>query len=180
MRVFISIDVPVEVQQRLAAMQELLRPAAPSAKWVAADSIHITLKFIGEISEKRLEDIDGALGGLTWKPIPVAVRGLGFFPGIRSPRVLWAGVEAATLEALAKEVDSRLVRAGFDSEKRAFRGHLTLARTKESRLNSALVKEATPYGETEFGTFLADSIHLYQSTLKAGGSLYTKLKDYAL
>jgi 2'-5' RNA ligase len=77
-------------------------------------------------------------------------------------------------------VESRLVNAGFDSENRAFRAHLTLARTKESRLESTLVKTAQPFLETEFGAFHADRVHLYQSTLQPGGSVYTKLKEYPL
>ena len=182
MRVFIAIDVPEEIRQRLAAMQDQLRPATNAARWVAADSVHITLKFLGEINERRRNDIDDALTGLSWKPLSITVQGIGFFPGKRSPRILWAGVQCPTMEGLAKEVDSRLVSAGFDSENRAFRAHLTLARTrtKELRLESGLVKSAEPVAETEFGMFQADRINLYQSTLKPGGSLYTKLKEYPL
>jgi 2'-5' RNA ligase len=180
MRVFLAIDVPEAIREQLANIQDELRPSAPSARWVAPDAIHITLKFIGEISEKRRDDIDEALADLAWKSMPVTVRGIGFFPGMRSPRVLWAGVECTTMAGLAEEVDSRLVHAGFDSEKRAFRGHLTLARTKGSRLENTLVTAAAPHEQKEFGSFQADRINLYQSTLKAGGSVYTKLKEFPL
>jgi 2'-5' RNA ligase len=180
MRVFIAIEVPGEIRQRLASIQDQLRPSSSAARWVSTDSIHITLKFLGEISEDRRDDIDSALTGLTWLPMSIAVRGIGFFPGVRSPRILWAGVECPTMEGLASEVDTRLVEAGFDSEKRAFRAHLTLARTKETRLEGTLVKSAEPLRETEFGTFVANRFYLYQSTLKAGGSVYTKLKEYML
>jgi 2'-5' RNA ligase len=180
MRVFLAIDVPSEIRQRLAAIQDQLRPSSTAARWVATDSVHITLKFLGETPEERREDIDNALTGLTWLPMSIAVRGIGFFPGVRSPRILWAGVECPTMEGLASEVDTRLVQAGFDSENRAFRAHLTLARTKESRLENALVKAAEPHREMEFGTFVTNRFYLYQSTLKQGGSVYTKLKEYAL
>ena len=180
MRVFIAIDVPSEIRQRLAAIQDELRPASTAARWVSTDSIHITLKFLGEIAEERREDIDTALTGLTWLPMSIAVRGVGFFPGVRSPRILWAGVECPTMEGLANEVDTRLVQAGFDSENRAFRAHLTLARTKETRLENSLVKSAEPMKETDFGSFVADRFYLYQSTLRPGGSLYTRLKEYVL
>jgi len=180
MRVFIAIDVPAEIRQRLAAIQDQLRPASSAARWVSTDSIHITLRFMGEIPEERREDIDSALTGLSWLPMSIAVRGIGFFPGVRSPRILWAGVECPTMEGLASEVDTRLVQAGFDSEKRAFRAHLTLARTKERRLESALVKTAEPFEETEFGRFVADRCYLYQSTLRPAGSVYTRLKEYKL
>ena len=180
MRVFIAIEVPEEIQARLAGVQEQLRPVSASARWIAVESIHITLRFIGEISETRLEVIDNALGGLTWKPFPVVVRGVGFFPGARSPRVLWAGLEPSTMEGLTAEIDSRMERAGFDREKRKFRAHLTLARARNTRLDSAMVTAATELAEMEFGTFVVDRCFLYQSTLKPRGAVYTKLKEYLL
>jgi 2'-5' RNA ligase len=180
MRVFIALDVPEEIRRHLASVQDQLRAFAPSARWVPADSIHLTLKFIGEIAEKRRDDIDEALKGLTWKAFPITVRGLGFFPGTRSPRVFWAGLQASTMEGLAQEIDARMEQVGFDREKRAFRAHVTLARSKNTRLESALVKEAEPFFETDFGTFIADRCFLYQSTLKAGGAVYTKLQEYPL
>ena len=155
MRVFIAIDVPGEIRQRLAAMQDELRQASSSARWVygGVDSHHAEIHR-RDFRERRCQDIDTALAGLTWKPLSVSVRGVGFFPGTRSPRVFWAGLECSTMEGLAEEIDSRLERAGFDSEERAFRAHLTLARTKETRLESALVKAAAQFEETEFGTFM--------------------------
>jgi 2'-5' RNA ligase len=180
MRVFIAIDVPTEIRNRLAALQEKIRTSTTAARWVAPESIHVTLKFIGEMPEKRREDIDQALRGLTWKHIRVSVRGIGFFPGARSPRVFWAGLEATSMEGLAKEIDLRLERAGFDRERRAFRAHLTLARAKNSHLDRAMITAAAPYTDTDFGTFSADRIYLFESTLKAGGSVYTKLKEYKL
>jgi 2'-5' RNA ligase len=180
MRVFVAIDIPGEIRQRLSAMQDQLRQVSTSAKWVDPESIHLTLRFIGEISDKRVEDIHTALLGLTWKPCSVTVRGVGFFPGTRSPRVFWAGLECSTLEGLAREIDSRLDRAGFDSEERAFRPHLTLARTKDRPLESALVQAAGPFEKMEVGKFVADRFFLYQSTLKPRGAVHTKLKEYTL
>jgi 2'-5' RNA ligase len=161
-------------------MQNELRPTAGSARWVNADTIHLTLTFVGEISEQRRDDIDAALAGLTWKPFPVIVKGVGFFPGTRSPRVFWAGLHASTMEGLTQEIDTRLERAGFDREKRAFRPHITIARSKSTRIDSSLVTAAEKFTEAEFGSFTADRYFLYQSTLKATGSVYTKLKEYLL
>ena len=87
MRLFIAIDVPGEIRERLGAMQDELRHASSSARWTTAESLHVTLKFIGEISETRCQDVDTALVGLSWKPLSVSVRGVGFFPGTGSPRV---------------------------------------------------------------------------------------------
>jgi 2'-5' RNA ligase len=180
MRVFIAIDIPEEIRSRLAAMQTELRSTAASARWVAAESAHLTLKFIGEISEQRRDDVDAALGGLTWIPFSISVQGVGFFPGPKSPRVFWAGLHAPTMEDLAQEIDSRLERAGFDREQRAFRPHITLARAKTTRLDKGLVKASEKFAETNFGSFTVDRIYLYESTLKPTGSVYTLLKEYPL
>ena len=180
MRIFIAIDIPEEIRNRLAAVQREMRAATNSARWVAAESVHLTLRFIGEVSEARMEEADQALGGLTWKAFPVNVRGLGFFPGTRSPRVLWAGLTASTMEGLTEEIDARMERAGFEKEKRAFRAHITLARAKTSRLDAALVKAAEKYEDEDFGSFTVDRCYLYQSALKPSGPIYTRLKEYVL
>src|SRR5262245_10230478 len=180
MRVFIAIDLPEDIRSQLAALQRELPTVTNSARWVPAESIHLTLKFIGEVNEKRREAIDEAMAGLTWKPFRVTVKGVGFFPGTRSPRVFWAGLQAPTMEALAEKIDSRMERLGFEREKRAFRAHVTLARAKHTRLDSSLVTAAAKFEEQNFGMFTVDRCFLYQSTLKSPAPVYTKLKEYLL
>lgn len=180
MRVFIAIDLPNEIRKALSDVQRDLRLLTNSVRWVAPESIHITLRFLGEVPEKRMDDIDAALTGLTWKPFTISVRGLGFFPGTRSPRVLWAGMEAPTMQGLAERLDARMEGLGFEKEKRAFRAHITLARAKDSRIDSSLVSAATPYEEHDFGSFVVDRMFLFKSTLKPSGAVYEKLKEYFL
>jgi RNA 2',3'-cyclic 3'-phosphodiesterase len=179
-RIFIAIDLPDAIRIRLGEVQKELGAEVDSARWVSAESLHLTLKFIGEIPEKRTEDIDQSLTALTWKAFPVAVRGLGFFPGARSPKVLWAGLEVTAMAGLAEEIDARLERVGFERENRAFRAHVTLARAKGSRLGSGLVSAASQFEDRDFGSFTVEQYFLYQSTLKPSGPVYTKLKGYAL
>jgi 2'-5' RNA ligase len=180
MRVFIAVELPGEIQQALGDVQRKLRALTDTARWVAPESIHVTLKFIGEIHEKRLEDIDAAFAGLTWKPFTVTVRGVGFFPGTRSPRVFWAGLEAPTMQGLAEQMDARMERLGFEKEKRAFRPHITLARARESRIDAELITAAAPYQDQDFGSFSVNSVFLFKSTLKPSGAGYEKLKEYPL
>src|SRR5215468_7238987 len=180
MRLFLAVDLPDQVRHELAVVQNALKPLTDSARWVSTDSIHITLKFLGEVPEKVLDDIDTALAGLSWKPFTVTVHGVGFFPGNRSPRVFWAGMEAPTMQDLAEELDSRMERLGFDKEKRAFRPHITLARARDTRIDSALVTGASQYEEHAFGSFTADRVFLFKSNLKPSGSVYEKLKVYLL
>src|SRR5215467_4464421 len=180
MRLFIAVDLPDNVRQQLGHIQQALRPLTDSARWVAPESIHITLKFLGEVPEKQIENVDSALAGLSWKPFTVTVRGVGFFPGNRSPRVFWAGLEAPTMKDMAEEVDARMERLGFDKEKRAFRPHITLARARDNRIDSSLVTASEAYQEYDFGSFVADRVFLFQSTLKSSGAVYEKLKEYLL
>lgn len=178
MRVFIAIEVPAAIQHQLAAIQEDLKPVTNSARWVAPESIHLTLKFIGETPEHQIPEIDSTLIGLTWKPFTVSVHGVGFFPGNRSPRVFWAGLEAPSMEGLAQEIDTRIERLGFEREKRAFRPHITLARARDMRIHGALVAAAEKYEQHVFGSFTADRFYLIQSTLKPTGPVYNRLKEY--
>jgi RNA 2',3'-cyclic 3'-phosphodiesterase len=180
MRVFIAIELPDQIRSGLAELESDLKPVTNSARWVAPESIHVTLKFIGEIPEQRLPAIDSALVGLSWKPFTVTVRGIGFFPGNRSPRVFWAGLEAASMEGLAERIDVRMEQLGFEKEKRAFRPHLTLARAREMRIHGSLVAASEKYANHNFGSFTADRYNLFQSTLKPTGAVYNKLKEYLL
>ena len=180
MRVFIAIELPESVRRKLGDLERELRQATSSARWVSPESIHLTLKFIGEVSEARLGDIDEALAGLTWRPFQVSVHGVGFFPGTRSPRVFWAGLTASTMADLAQEIDTRMERFGFDKEKRAFRPHVTLARARDSRLDGALVESAKRFEDVDCGSFMVDRCFLIQSTLKPSGAVYTRLKEYIL
>ena len=180
MRLFIAIDLPDELRKELTRLRTALAPSTETARWVASESIHITLRFIGEVPEKRVEEIDAALTGLTWKPFTITVRGVGFFPGTRSPRVFWAGMEAPTMQNLAEQLDSRMERLGFEKEKRAFRPHITLARARDSRIDSSLVTAASQYAEHQFGAFTVDRVFLFRSILKPSGAVYEKLKEYLL
>ena len=180
MRVFIAVELPNEIRQSLGDVQQALRPLTNSARWVAPESIHITLKFLGEIPDKTVADVDSAITGVSWKTFQVTVRGVGFFPGTRSPRVFWAGMEAPTMQGLAEQLDRRLERVGFEAEKRAFRPHITLARARETRIDASLVTAAQQYKDHEFGSFIVNRLFLFKSTLKPAGSVYEKLKEYLL
>jgi 2'-5' RNA ligase len=105
---------------------------------------------------------------------------VGFFPGNRSPRVFWAGMEAPTMQDLTEELDSRMEPLGFEKEKRAFRPHITLARARDSRIDSSLVTAASKFEEHEFGSFTVDRIFLFKSILKPSGAVYERLKEFPL
>jgi len=179
MRLFTAIELPPAVRGNLSCLLERLRPAA-RLRWSPPENLHLTTKFIGEWPEQRLDELKDTLRAVTgFKPIPVALRGLGFFPNPRAPRVFWVGVEAgAALAELARQTDQALARLGVPAETRPFSPHLTLARIKEPAPLGGLQKAIAGLQSLEFGEFLAESFWLYLSELRPGGSVYTKLTEF--
>jgi 2'-5' RNA ligase len=157
-----------------------LRPAA-RIQWSPPANLHVTTKFIGEWPEPRLEELRTALAAVPVAgPLAVRIRGLGFFPNERAPRVFWCGVEAPGLVPLAAATDAATARLGIPAESRAFSPHLTLARIKE-RLDPAPLRQAiATLSSPEFGDFEAHTYYLYRSSPGPGGSVYTKLAEFPL
>ena len=181
MRLFTAIDIPPDVLAKVERLLERLQPTA-RIKWSPPSNMHITTKFIGEWPEERLGEITGALGALQrCGPIAIAIRNLGFFPNPHSPRVFWAGIEAAPeLAQLARDTDRAMAALGIASEQRAFAPHLTLARIKERVPMQKLRETIAALELLEFGSFTADRFYLYLSQMQRAGSVYTKLSEFPL
>jgi 2'-5' RNA ligase len=181
-RLFVALDVPDRVREALAELSARLKKTCLSARWVRLESVHITLKFIGEVSLETVEKIRVALGSLPAFPaFMLRFAGLGFFPNARRPRVFWAGVEAdPQLAALAEAIEAKLDPLGIPAEKRDFHPHLTLARFDSPQGTQALVAAVEALGAPEFGGETCNEFHLYQSVLKRSGSEYTRLVTYPL
>lgn len=178
LRLFTGIRIPTSLHDRLEAMQS----GVPGAKWVAPENFHITLNFIGDVEENRLEDLHDILAEIGGTPFPVTLSGTGSF-GSKAPKVLWAGLEPSPdLEALQKKIVRRLDRGGFPIDARKYSPHVTLAymrgdqRPNGERLRSWLEATApflaAPFEVSEFS--------LIESRLGRGGSHYTDLASYAL
>jgi 2'-5' RNA ligase len=179
MRLFTGIDLAGEVKDQLARLLDRLRPTA-RLKWSTAGNFHVTTKFIGEWPGARMAELSAALRAVpSPPPIRIAIRGLGWFPNARAPRVFWAGVEAdPALAELARDTDRALARLGVAPEARAFSPHLTLARIKDQVPLDGLRDAISSLPSEEFGEFVADRFHLYLSELSPSGSVYTKLEDF--
>jgi 2'-5' RNA ligase len=181
MRLFVAIDIPDEIKTRLRAFVDRLRPTA-KLSWSPVDNLHVTTKFIGEWPEARLSELKEALAAVP-KPgqVDIAVRGLGWFPNAKNPRVFWAGIEAReSLKALAEDTERRLAALGVPAEERGFHPHLTLARRRDpvplDNLRQTLARQEQDPSHRDFGAFSAASFVLY---LSAGGR-YTKLQEFPL
>ena len=194
MRVFVAIDIDSAVRDRIATFVNGISGFAPEARWVRAESLHVTLKFIGEKSEAEVESITKALAAVKGESLQIAMRGFGFFPTARSPRVFWIGIEAGPqLALLANAVDDDTAALGIPKEDRAFSPHLTLARgaggsgnprwqhgDKPNRNFQRLQEKLTAMPSPDFGTMTAREFSLYRSHLGRGGARYEKLASFVL
>jgi 2'-5' RNA ligase len=179
MRLFVAIDLPSDILEALARLVNRLRPLA-RISWTRPETWHLTTKFIGEWPDGRLAEMEAALRGLAAPPpIPIEVRGLGFFPNARAPRVFWAGIEApAALGQLARDTEQALAALGIERERRPYSPHLTLARVKEPVRLDGLHDAVAKLPSTEFGAFTAGRFCLYRSTLQPGGAVYIRLAEF--
>jgi RNA 2',3'-cyclic 3'-phosphodiesterase len=196
MRIFIGIDLDPEVRVRIARFLEGVQGFAPEARWARPESLHITLKFIGEQPPERVEAISERLRRVEGSALEVHSGGYGFFPTAKAPRVFWIGIEAGPqLAELAEKIDKAVAELGISREDRSFSPHLTLARAGAGRRSGSpkwrkgdgpntafevLEKRLAAMGELDFGKMTAHEFILYQSQLSPGGSKYTKLQRFPL
>lgn len=198
-RAFVAVELSPDLREALAQVQSRIRkviqdrsPSDPRIQWVGPGSIHLTLKFLGEIEEAQVEDIRTALAPAigSLPKFTVEVGGLGGFPDLRAPRVLWVGGTGPEgriepLAALAQTVEQALEPLGFALETKLFHPHLTLARIKDRNREVGRVL-ADPHvsgalGWTErLGSLAVERVSLMKSDLKPSGAVYTRLWEVPL
>jgi 2'-5' RNA ligase len=187
MRLFVALEIPAAVRDNLATEMKELRDLSAQAadkrpRWVRPENLHVTLKFIGEVSPAKLEGVCGALVAIhSDAPVHLEFRGLGFFPNEQHPRVLWAGIEAsANLPSLAADIESALEPQGVAREDRSFTPHLTLARLEPPGLHEKLRAVIQQNSRREFGSFEAREFHLIESKQRPAGAEYTSLASFPI
>ncbi len=184
MRVFIAIELESSIKENIARIQTRLKVTQDKIKWVEASSVHLTLRFLGEIEEEKLEKVHQITRELGERisPFKIRVKGMGVFPGFSSPRVIWIGARdtSGELEDVAVWLEEALVREGFAREKRKWKAHLTLGRVKSlkdsERLRELIQKEM----ETEAGKMEVKDITIMRSQLTPTGPIYTSLGKICL
>jgi len=194
MRVFVGIDLDDEIRTKIARLLAGVCGFAPDARWVGPESLHVTLKFIGEQKPEQVAAITERLQVVKGKSAEIRFAGHGFFPTAKAPRVFWIGIQAGPeLAELASGVDSALAELQIRREERPFSPHLTLARgggrsgspqwRKSDGPNSAfaeLQKRLAAMSALDFGTMTAHEFFIYQSQLSPRGSKYIKLQRFPL
>jgi len=187
MRCFIAIDIDEEIRAGLRDLQQDMAEAAnikkSDVKWVHPDSMHLTLKFLGEIRDQDVMGVCNAVKAAAsrHKAFDLSVSQVGSFGG-RSARVLWvgAGLECPELLQLQQDLEEELALAGWPKEGRKFSGHLTLCRIRNSKAGIELARLTEQYKDFDLGMVRCDALSVYESQLRPEGPLYTSLGNYRL
>ena len=182
-RSFIAIELPEEIKGGLARLRrELEREEHTFVKWVDVEGIHLTLKFLGNIPLKRVAEITNAMEEATQgiSPFHLEISGLGAFPDLKQPRVLWVGIggDIDKLSSLQQKIDSALASLGFAKEERPFVPHLTLARVRQGALSIQIKNFGELVASANFKmsySFEVGAISLMRSQLTPRGAIYTRL-----
>lgn len=187
MRTFIAIELPKEIKQELAKIQEQLKASGADVKWVKPESIHLTLKFLGEIEERKLEQINQILQEVTKNKstFQASISSLGAFPKIQYPRVIWVGINNGDEQTkkLAEDLEERIEKIGIPKEKRVFSTHITIGRVRTPNKRKELIQCLDKLSNLFEGKNLGwevRKITLFKSTLTPEGPIYEALKEAAL
>ncbi|MCX7794621.1 MAG: RNA 2',3'-cyclic phosphodiesterase [Thermodesulfovibrionales bacterium] len=182
-RSFIAIELNEDIKKELGLLIEDLKPLAQDLKWVRPENLHITLKFLGGVEEKKIEKIKQALEETVkpYKPFTVKIKGIGQFPEKKMPRVIWAGVEhSETLLLLQRETEKSLLKLGFKKEEREFTGHITIARLKNHHDIKKLLNKLPDFKDKDFGIQEVNEIVLMKSELRPEGARYEIIARFAI
>jgi 2'-5' RNA ligase len=181
-RAFLAIRPTDDVIDRLTELQSELGESGADVRWVPAETLHLTIQFLGDVREAELPELErGLQQGLgTLPPFEIECRGLGVFPNQKRPRLVWAGLHGAGIGELAERVELVLSPLGFPPEERELTPHITLGRLRSARGWEALARLLKASGDRSFGTSRIDHITLYRSQLRPEGALYTPLVKFSL
>lgn len=190
-RLFIAVELPTAVLAALTALQKRLKTLdrERAIRWSAAEGVHLTLKFLGETTPDRIPaivtDLEQAVGGKT--PFDLSMTGVGCFPNLQRPRVVWAGLrgEMGALRRLQEAVEEHIAPLGYPTEARAFSPHLTLGRARREASTGALAafgKHIEQIGAetTESANWRVEAVSLMRSDLKPSGAIHTRLAHVPL
>jgi 2'-5' RNA ligase len=183
LRAFLAAELPPTLQDTIHTATAELRQSLGKGlvRWVPAHNVHLTLKFLGDVSASSLGLIKQMLvaEASQFSSFEVQVEGLGCYPNIRRPRVLWVGLNApAELPALQRSIDMAAARLGYESEERSFSPHLTIGRVRQNASSGDIHTIRTALEGCQvglLGSAQVDAVHLFKSELHPEGSIYTRL-----
>jgi 2'-5' RNA ligase len=173
LRLFVALELPIEVRERLRAVMG----GVHGARWQTDQQLHMTLRFIGEVDEAKAEDIDSALRAISFSPFQVSLHGAGLFGTMHKPRMLWAGAAPeAPLAHLSQKIETALVRIGLPAETRKFTPHITLARFKGP--SGRVERFLADHDQLWSPPWTVERFTLFRSHLAHSGAIYEPLAAY--
>jgi 2'-5' RNA ligase len=184
MRAFIAIELSPEIKDSLARIQTHLKYSGADIKWIDTGNIHLTLKFLGDITGEKCEKIKSVLDEITknTKSFEISIKGIGAFPNINYPRVIWIGLDKGVIEskALSEKIEEETLKAGAQKEARPFAPHLTIGRVRSPKNKEDLKEKIGACQIPITKPHLVSSILLFESKLSPKGPTYTKLHESKL
>jgi len=176
-RTFIAVTLAESVVEEIAKIRALLQQARGDLRWTRMEGLHLTLKFLGDIHHNQVEPVLGALQEVvsTHPPLRVLAQGLGVFPNLKRPRVLWVGLKGEGLAEMKEAIETVLMSLDFPPEDREFTPHLTLGRVRSLRGWEDVLAIVKEHANTLFGESEINRVTLYQSNLRPEGAVYTSL-----
>jgi len=179
-RSFIAFDIDNElVVRRLSEIQGMLVNTGANLKLVKPQNIHVTMRFLGNITLHMVDLIHEEMKQVSFTPFDIELKGLGAFPSLRYARVVWTGIRkgADELVNVFNQLEPRLRKLGFKPDRKGFSPHLTIARVRTGRHKAELVKCVEELADYEFGVIKADCLRLKKSVLTPKGPIYTTLRE---
>jgi 2'-5' RNA ligase len=184
MRLFVAIGLPDQVKERLAKVVAQLRTPRADVRWIPTESMHLTLKFLGNVDVRDVGAVDAAVNRVADAARSTRGRlcGLGSFPHLRRPRVLWIGARTgdAALATLYAALQAELAGIGFPVDRRGFHPHVTLGRARSDERLPELRAVLNELRSVDAGDFPIDALTLFESELRSGGARYNALGVHAL
>jgi 2'-5' RNA ligase len=179
-RSFIAFDIENEqVLNRLSAAQKLILETGADLRPVAPQNIHVTIRFLGSISPNMVEKVYEVMKNVKFTPFTIKICGLGVFPNINYPRVVWAGMTNGVeqLESIFTQLEPQIRELGFEKDAYGFSPHLTIARVRSAKDKQNLAELLTKKGDFEVGTIKANCLRLKKSQLSPKGPTYSTIKE---
>lgn len=183
-RCFVAIEIPEPIQNRLGRIQNSLQQQIQKASWVKPGNIHLTLKFLGDVDPADLESIGEAIKSVAvrHRSFSLCIGGVGAFPNLARPRVMWVGVQVGRGRVcdVAEDIHLALIPCGFSSDTKKFNPHLTIARLKGRTDLRPYAAQYRQYDRINGVEMTVDTISLIQSQLHPRGAIYSTLQSYPL
>lgn len=180
LRCFVAVEIAdTKILDNLRALGKALTATGAAVKLVEAQNIHVTLRFLGNMSCSRVEEVGELLDEVEFYPFDVELKGVGVFPNLRRVNVVWVGIERGDVEFLNvfNQLEGKLKGIGFKSDRRGFSPHITVARVSSGRNRDTLVDVVSDWSDREFGGFGVDAIQLKKSVLTPRGPIYSTLHE---